>query len=200
MPKARIFVDYWNFQLNVNNYFGKEFRLDWFKLSGLLIKETITLLGTPIEFEGMNVYISYNKDNPGDRSLKDWASNTLDKAPGVDVILKERKPKNPPTCPGCHREIINCPHCGIMMKTTIEKGVDTAIVTDLISLAWENAWEYAILLSSDKDYIPAVEMLNRKGYHVINAHFPPAGAELAKTCWAEVDVKKHLKEIELIKK
>jgi len=29
----------------------------------------------------------------------------------------------------------------------------TAIATDMISLAWEDAWDVAILISSDKDFI-----------------------------------------------
>lgn len=200
MSKGRIFIDYWNFQLNVVDYYGKDFRLDWFKLPGLLIREGSLLLGSSLEYEGMNVYISYDKNRDSDRSLKDWASNVIDKAPGVDVIMKERKPKNPQKCPNCHKEIRKCPHCGQDIKAMVEKGVDTVIVTDLISLAWENSWEYALLVSSDKDYIPAVEMLNRKGYHVINAHFPPAGSDLAGKCWAELDLKNCLQEIEFEKR
>jgi len=58
------------------------------------------------------------------------------------------------------------------MAGTIEKGFDTALVTDLLSLAWETSWDVAVLISSDRDFIPAVEMLNRKGYRVSNAHIP----------------------------
>jgi uncharacterized LabA/DUF88 family protein len=78
----------------------------------------------------------------------------------------------------------------------LRKGVDTAIVTDLLSLAWENAWEVAILVSSDRDFIPAFEMLSRKGYRVINAHFPPQGAELARKCWGNIDLRKALGPIQ----
>jgi uncharacterized LabA/DUF88 family protein len=200
MSKGRIFIDYWNFQLNMVDFYGKEFRLDWFRLPNLLINQGAKLIGSPLEYEGMHVYISYDKNRDGDKSLKDWAHNVIEKVPGVDVIMKERKPRNPQKCPNCHREIKICPHCGKEIKAMVEKGVDTAIVTDLISLAWENSWEYAILVSSDKDYIPAVDMLNRKGFHVINAHFPPTGSDLAGNCWAEIDLKSCLKEIEFNKK
>jgi uncharacterized LabA/DUF88 family protein len=200
MSKVRIFVDYWNFQLNIIDHYGKDFRLDWFKLSKLLIDNCVDLLGFPLEYEGMNVYISFDSSKTNDNNLRDWANNVLDKAPGVDVLIQERKPKNPPKCPICHGEIITCPHCGVTMRATVEKGVDTAIVTDLISLAWENSWEYAVLVSSDKDFIPAVEMLNRKGFHVINAYFPPQGMELSKHCWASVDLNLCLKTIAYIKK
>jgi uncharacterized LabA/DUF88 family protein len=65
-------------------------------------------------------------------------------------------------------------------------------VTDMISLAWERAWEVAILVSSDRDHIPAVEFLTNKGLRVINAHFPPAGMQLARKCWASIDLSPHL--------
>ena len=37
----------------------------------------------------------------------------------------------------------------------MEKGVDTAIITDLLTLAWEGAYDVAILVSSDADLVPA---------------------------------------------
>lgn len=200
MSKGRIFVDYWNFQLNVISSYGKDFRLDWSKLAGLLINKTEELVGASIEYEGMNVYLSFDNTKISDNPLKEWAKNVLDRFPGVDVIMLERKPRNPYRCPQCHQEIVTCPHCKNTMKATVEKGVDTAIVTDLISLAWENSWEYSVLISSDKDFIPAVDMLNRKGFHVINAHFPPTGTELATHCWGSVDLSSCLRSIEFIKK
>lgn len=199
MAKGRIFIDYWNFQLNVINLYGKDFRLDWSKLASLIISKTEELLGTSLEYEGMKVYISFDNNKGSDVHLKDWAKNVLDRFPGIDVIMLERKPRNPFRCPECHQFITTCPHCGENMKATVEKGVDTAIVTDLISLAWEESWEYAILISSDKDFIPAVDMLNRKGFHVINAHFPPTGMELETHCWGSIDLSGCLKSIKLMK-
>ena len=78
------------------------------------------------------------------------------------------------------------------MAGTIEKGIDTAIVTDMISLAWESAWDGAILVSSDRDFIPAVEFLTVKGRRVINAQFPPTGMDLARACWASINLVPHL--------
>jgi uncharacterized LabA/DUF88 family protein len=81
------------------------------------------------------------------------------------------------------------------MVRTVEKGIDTAIVTDMISLAWENAWDAAILVSSDRDYIPLVELLANKGLKVINAYFAPQGVHLARTCWASIDLRPHLVDL-----
>ena len=81
------------------------------------------------------------------------------------------------------------------MARTIEKGIDTAIVTDMISLAWEKVWEVAILVTSDRDYIPAVEFLTNKGLRIINAHFAPLGADLARACWASFHINPHLEDL-----
>jgi uncharacterized LabA/DUF88 family protein len=62
--------------------------------------------------------------------------------------------------------------------------IDSMIVTDLITLAWEDTYDIAILLSSDKDFIPAVESLQRKNIKIINATWKGQGHELAKISWA----------------
>ena len=83
---------------------------------------------------------------------------------------------------------MDCPHCKKAIKATQEKGVDTLIATDMIRLAWENAYDVAVLATSDRDLVPAVEFLNLKGRKVIHAGFPPLGADLAAASWASFDV------------
>lgn len=195
MTKTRIFIDFWNFQLSVIEIVGNGYRVDWKKISPWLITQAESIIGSHLSHEGTNVYLSFDPRKPDDKSLRNWANNFLDHVPGVNVTMLERKPKNPPICPSCHKSIDSCPHCKSSTAGTIEKGVDTAMVTDLLALAWANAWEVAILLSSDRDFIPAVQMLSSKGYRVLNAHFPPMGAELSKVCWASLDLKKALPEI-----
>jgi uncharacterized LabA/DUF88 family protein len=74
------------------------------------------------------------------------------------------------------------------MAGTIEKGVDTAIATDMIRLAWERAYDVAILATSDADLVPAVEFLDQRGFRIIQAGFPPLGSHLSRACWATLDV------------
>lgn len=188
---ARIFIDSWNLQLTINERTEPDYRLDWKALSPCLIAAAEAVLGEPLKFEGTNVYLSYAPGTPTGRSLRHWATTVLDRFPGVRVIVKERKAKSPPVCPSCHQPVENCPHCGEQMIGTVEKGIDTAIVTDIISLAWEGAWDVAILVTSDRDFIPGVEFLTTKGRRVINAHSPPQGAHLARTCWASIDLGQH---------
>ena len=84
------------------------------------------------------------------------------------------------------------------MKGTVEKGVDTAIVTDMIRLAWARAYDVAILVSSDADFIPAVQFLDSKGLRIVHGAFPPRGMALAKTCWASIDMRTVLDTIQRV--
>ena len=190
--RARLFVDFWNLTLSCRDRTPGNYRLDWRLLSPHLVSEAQSLLGTPRSHEGTNVYLSFDPKAAKDKNLHQWATTVLDRFPGIRVVIKDRKAKNPPVCPSCHQSIISCPHCNSSTVGTIEKGIDTAIVTDMISLAWEGAWDVAILLSSDRDFIPTVEYLTTKGKRVINVHFPPTGMDLARACWASIDLAPHL--------
>jgi len=141
------------------------------------------------------VYLSVGK-GAGDVKLRDWATKFLDMVSGVTVVLKERVKKHPPVCQACHRPIGTCCHCGTPLSLTEEKGVDVAIATDMIKLAWEDAYDWAVLVSSDRDFIPAVEFLDGKGRKVLHAGFPPRGSELAAKCWGSLDLRSHLSLLE----
>ncbi len=70
-----------------------------------------------------------------------------------------------------------------------EKGVDAAIVTDLLSLAFRQTYELAILVSGDADFIPAVDYVQGMGgVKVINATWAGRGFDLKKRCWAAFDI------------
>jgi uncharacterized LabA/DUF88 family protein len=60
-----------------------------------------------------------------------------------------------------------------MTKSTIhvEKGVDVALAVDLIAMAWENAYDTAILVSGDEDYLGVVSKVMSKGRNVELASF-----------------------------
>ncbi len=62
-------------------------------------------------------------------------------------------------------------------------------MTDMIQLAWENSYDIAVLVTSDRDFIPAVEFLSSKGKKVVHAGFPTRGFDLSRRCWASFDVK-----------
>jgi uncharacterized LabA/DUF88 family protein len=196
VTRVMVFVDFWNFQLRLNYLEARRlglpdvrFKVDWKNLGPLLARTACTAVQiTEHSFEGVTVYTSFNPSTEEGKRFHHWAATWLGKQPGVRVEIRERKPRNPPRCPNCHLEILACPLCMKRINATIEKGVDTLIATDMIRLAWEEAYDIAVLATSDADLIPAVDFLRLKARKVIQAGFPPAGAELATACWASFDV------------
>ena len=53
----------------------------------------------------------------------------------------------------------------------VEKGTDVAIVVEALSLAYDNAYDTALLVSGDGDYVELFEELKRRGKHVECAMF-----------------------------
>jgi len=195
--RVRVFVDYWNFQLTLNAVAGEDqFRVDWKGLGPWLARRVCESVGLgPHSFEGVLIYASFNPRTDEGRKVRSWATSWLDRQAGVSVKCLERRPKACPKCPSCHQEIETCPHCGKIIKATVEKGVDTLIATDMIRLAWEDAYDLAVLATLDADLVPAVEFLDLKARKVIQAGFPPQGQALATACWASFDVGAHRDEI-----
>lgn len=68
-------------------------------------------------------------------------------------------------------------------KTFTEKGVDVRIAIDLIEGAYEDRYDRAILISSDGDLAPAVEMVTRKGkkVEIVGFQHKPSYALIQKT-------------------
>jgi uncharacterized LabA/DUF88 family protein len=191
--RVRVFVDYWNFQLSINEREGGRFQIDWRKIGPWLAAKACGVANiTNHTFDGVIIYTSYN---PVDAKFKRWIKTWLDRQPGVNVEARERKPRGEFRCPACHDPIVTCPHCNERIKGTIEKGVDTLIATDMIRLAWEGVYDLAVLATLDSDLVPAVEFLNSRGHKVIQAGFPPKGIDLATACWGSFDVYPSREEI-----
>ena len=185
--RVRIFIDFWNFSLGMKQY-NESYRLDWRKLPALLVSEACPNgSGT---YEGACVYASVNLKSEGDRRLKDFLSNVINRMPGYEIKIAERKPKSSPKCNSCQYQITNCPSCEGKLELTTEKGVDTAIVTDMLQHAWDNTYDTGVLLSGDADFIPAVKFLNLKGKKMVHASFINLGQDLANQCWMQVDLRK----------
>jgi hypothetical protein len=73
------------------------------------------------------------------------------------------------------------------LKGTVEKGVDAAIITDLLTLAFDDNYDLAVLISGDADHAPAVQYIQKKtDKQVIQAFFKAHGDELRNACWDHV--------------
>ncbi|MCH8327879.1 MAG: hypothetical protein IID15_05060 [Candidatus Marinimicrobia bacterium] len=149
--KIAVFIDYWNLQLTLNSRLSKSnsvddyrAKIDWKKIGELFVTSAGNVLGCEpdnVSYEGVYIYTSFNPASSEDKKFKKWATTWLDRQPGVNVQIRERKRKALPRCRVCHREITHCPHdeCKQPIIATVEKGVDTLLVTDLIRLAVANS-------------------------------------------------------------
>lgn len=157
--RVRAFIDFWNFQLSLDAHVDAQLEaqgidpedpnaprpsVDWKKLGPWLAQKAGAVFTTAgekgvIRYEGLHIYASHDPYKIKDDNLRKWLKNTVDRFPGVQVTLKERRPKHPPKCPVCHEPVNTCPvpECTASMKGTVEKGIDTAIVTDMIRLSGE---------------------------------------------------------------
>lgn len=194
LARVRLFVDFWNLQLTLNEREAASsnasgfFLIDWLRLPPTIIAEVSRILGTQCSYEGTTVYTSFDSASEAGVKHKKWATNWLDRQIGMQVNCYERQRKHPPKCNHCHQPIQTCPLCSQPIAGTVEKGVDTAIVTDMIRLAWEQSYNVAVVVSSDQDLVPAVEFLDARGFKIIQAGFPPLGAHLSKASWASMDL------------
>jgi uncharacterized LabA/DUF88 family protein len=190
--RTSVFIDFWNFSLQWRNRASGD-RIDWTKVPAELLSESERQLqlagfGDSLHLEETLVFASYDEDDAGKR-LKGWFDAFLDKQPRFRVTTRVRRSKPRSVyCRACEQSIEKCPHCEEPLRWSTEKGVDTAIVTGLLSLAGEGAFDAAILVSSDTDYLPAVEWLQSRGFKVINATWANHGHELARACWASFEL------------
>lgn len=61
-----------------------------------------------------------------------------------------------------------------------QKGVDTALVIDLLQMAQLNAFDIAVLFAGDADFAEAVDVVQRFGRQVMVVRVDPPDAQLAK--------------------
>jgi hypothetical protein len=132
--QIRIFVDFWNFQLQWNNTSSNK-QLDWPKLPQILLQETVRVANFQnYQYDGCRVYSSVDTTTPEGGKLKGWLKTFLDRQPGINIYIRERKPRLKGFhCKECNTDIVDCPKCSKPLKRAAEKGVDAAIITDMFS-------------------------------------------------------------------
>jgi hypothetical protein len=166
--RVRFFIDFWSFQLNWNARMVPR-RRDWRALPKAMAAEAALLLhpmgvGGPLVLEETLLYASV--DPTIETTLKNWLNNTVE-----------------PRSTIARTAILPMPH-------EQKRGVDAAIVTDLLSLAFQRSYDLAILVSTDADFVPGVEYLQSVGLKVINAGWSNRGHHLKRACWASFDLEK----------
>lgn len=185
--RSRVFVDFWNFQLGWNEAAGRAAKCDWSKLPMALVKASDAMLadtGNPggLTLEETIVHASVN--DAREPKLREWLTGSLDRLPSFNVKIRDRRVyRRAVRCPSCGAFTTECASCKAPLMSSTEKGVDAALVMDLLSLAWQRAYDVAVLVSGDSDYIPAVGYVQSQGLKVINAAWAKHGHELQGACW-----------------
>lgn len=196
--KVKIFIDFWNLQLAWNEYHLKMgvrglVKIPW---ENTLPQVLLNKVSKDSEYAGTHVYASINPKSSKDRNLRSFLQQ-MDLFQGYKIIIKERKPAKPIKCPDehCRKEITHCPHCSKEIIRTVEKGVDTSIAIELFHYALDNLYDIAVLISSDEDFVPAIEYIQRRGNRIIQAHFRNQGFAVKKTCWSHIDFEDVMPEL-----
>ena len=95
--------------------------------------------------------------------------------PGYNVFVTDRK------------ERYSTDDKGNTVIKTVEKGVDTRIVTDLFSGAINGTYDVALLISNDSDFCPAIQTIqDRLDKQIIHVGFRHGGDEIRSTCWSHI--------------
>lgn len=186
--RVRVFVDFWNYTLAMKNT-DAQFQTDWSLFGPQVAQAAVAAIDPTVQhaFQGMSVYGSY--DPSKDHKLINWVKTVLDRFPGVGASFSQRHRKHKaPSCPRCHSTVNTCPECGGDMRGTEEKGVDVRMTVEMISLAMHRSYDVAVLVSSDRDFIPVAEFLDSRGIIVIHGAFGNSSAHLTQSCWTRIDL------------
>jgi NYN domain-containing protein len=146
--KVSIFFDGQNFYRSLTRY-DESLRVDYDRLATWI---TEAVGGSNAVFTGAYYYVGVS---PGAPALVEGFLKGLELRPGYFVKREGRV-----------RRTGRCPSCGVEYEYTTEKRVDTRLVADLIHFAAIGAFDAAVLISGDDDFVPAVEAVNALGRQV----------------------------------
>lgn len=189
--RVRVFIDFWNFQLNWNDRMDPQ-RCDWRALPYELVNQAAQLVRSTGQTDALileETLLYASVDPKAEVKLRTWLENTISRMPSYRVTIRERRQQRKNIhCRHCDTSFHTCVSCGQPYTPRPEKGVDAAIVTDMLSLGFQKSYDLAVLVSGDADFIPAVEYLQGMGVRVINGGWAGHGHELKATCWASFDL------------
>ncbi len=146
--KVCIFIDGQNFYRSLLRY-DENLRVDYDRLAVWI---TQAVGGPTASFEGAYYYVGVSAGAP---ALVEAFLKGLELRPGYFV---KREPRV--------RRSGRCPACGADYDYTTEKRVDTRLVADMCHFAAIGAFDTAVLVSGDDDFVPAVEAVSLLGRRV----------------------------------
>ncbi len=157
--RVAIFIDGSNFYHSVKDTFGMhDNEMDFRKMIDILRNNRL-LIGT--YYYNAPLDRGYNKKIYHKQQI---FFSELRKIPEFRVILcRMRKIKKPDG----------------KFKFTV-KGDDIYMATDMVSLAYEDAYDTAIIMSGDGDFVPAIKKVQKLGKNVENAFFKVSSSDYLK--------------------
>ena len=166
--KTMAFIDYQNFNISLRKYFIESnirtFSVNYSKLAQVInqeIKLNSTLIKTYLfAYKPCDALLQL----PTYQTYYSWLNSLKDK-PYFEIIEGRQE----------IRQISNDIAIDINdhnTYTTQEKGSDINLAVNMISKGYQNAYDIAILVSGDSDYIPVVRELHHLGKIVVLAALP----------------------------
>src|SRR5438094_8949352 len=146
--KVSVFFDGQNFYRSLQRY-DESLRVDYDRLAAWI---TQAVGGPGAIFAGAHYYVGVSADAP---PLVEGFLKGLELRPGYFVKRELRV-----------RRSGRCPACSADYEYTTEKRVDTRLVADIIQYAAIGAFDAAVLVSGDVDFVPAVEAVDSLGKQV----------------------------------
>ncbi len=187
--RVRIFVDFWNFVLAWNEFQRaqgrdpNQARIPW---RDLLPAAVVGRVNPQARYVGTHVYASVDPQAQADRKLSGFL-HAMDGFPGYNVMVKERRPLRPPQCSSCRSQITACPSCKEPIRRTVEKGIDAALLTDLIRTAFDDTFDQAVLITEDSDFVPAVKFIQERWTkQIVHCFFRGKSDALRNACWRHI--------------
>src|SRR5882672_11415700 len=146
--KVSVFFDGQNFYRSLQRY-DESLRVDYDRLAVWI---TAAVAGPGGVFCGAYYYVGISADAP---PLVEGFLKGLELRPGY-FVKRELRVRRSGRCPACSAEY----------EYTTEKRVDTRLVAEMIHYAAIGAFDAAVLVSGDDDFVPAVEAVNALGRQV----------------------------------
>lgn len=171
MLKAMAFIDYQNFYYSTSNYLKSinqsGLRLDYKDLCQQIVNnislQPAVLVKTYL-FAAKPCDALLNSCNPKYKNLNTWLKSLKNK-PYFEVIEGTQQIR-----PSMKGQEID-PNDPSTYSTT-EKETDVNIAVQMVSKAYKNSYDIAVLLSNDTDYLPIVKTLHDLGKIIVLVKLP----------------------------
>lgn len=141
-----VFIDGNNFDNAVSGLYGANQKIDFRKLSELAASKCNG------ELQKLYYYTAISADKQKAAKTKQFVEHLNKRVPNCIAKTGFLKPE------GSRAD---------GSTIYVEKGTDVNIAVDLVSLAYANAYDEAVLFSADSDYEPAIECARRLGKNVV---------------------------------